>query len=307
MPETSVIITNWNGKQWLSTCLDALNRQTYRDFELIFVDDGSTDGSAAWVAENYPQARLIKQRPHVGFAAANNIGIRAARGEYIVTLNNDTRPDENFLRELVAGLTAPDVGMVAAQMRLWDSPETLDSAGIAVDWAGFGWNCGWGQAVSAWNEPGEVFGPCAGAALYRRAMLDEIGLFDEDFYAYYEDVDLAWRARRAGRRCRYAPAAWVLHKHSATGRLFSQKKVFLLNRNRLWAIVKNYAPVDLLWAWPLIILGDWFSALKQLWQTRSLVPLRARWAALRGARGMWRKRRPGRRVRLAARPEQVGP
>lgn len=298
MPETSVIVTNWNGKQWLPTCLEALSGQSYRDFEIIFVDDGSTDGSATWVAEHYPQVQLIEQQPHVGFAAANNIGIRAARGRHIVTLNNDTRPDAHFLRELVAGLTAPDVGMVAAQMRLWDTPEVLDSAGIVVDWAGFGWNRAWGQPISAWREPGEVFGPCAGAALYRRAMLDAIGLFDEDFYAYYEDVDLAWRARRAGWRCWYAPKAWTLHKHSATGRLFSRKKVFLLNRNRLWVIIKNYALPDLLWAWPVIILGDWLSAARQLWQTKSWTPLHARGSALLGARRMWRKRGAGRRVRL---------
>ncbi|RMF02571.1 MAG: glycosyltransferase family 2 protein, partial [Chloroflexi bacterium] len=190
VPETSVIITNWNGRQWLPTCLEALTRQSYRDFEIVFVDDGSLDGSAAWVAMHYPQVRLIEQRPHVGFATANNIGIRAARGRYIVTLNNDTCPNMHFLREMVAGLIEPDVGMVAAQMRLWDVPDVLDSTGIVVDWAGFGWNRAWGQPVSAWCEPGEVFGPCAGAALYRRVMLDEIGLFDEDFYAYYEDVDL---------------------------------------------------------------------------------------------------------------------
>lgn len=301
MPETSVIITNWNGKQWLSTCLAALMQQTYQDFEIIFVDDGSTDGSAAWVAEHYPQVRCIEQNPHVGFAAANNIGIKAAQGRYIVTLNNDTLPDEDFLKALVAGLTASDVGMVAAQMRLWDAPETLDSAGIALDWAGFAWNRGWGQAVSNWNEPQEVFGPCAGAALYRRVMLDEIGLFDEDFYTYYEDVDLAWRAQRAGWRCRYIPSARVLHKHSATGRKFNRKKVFLLNRNRLWAIAKNYAVVDFLWAMPLIIFGDGLSMMKQLWQTKSLVPMQARWAAMRGVRAMWRKRVRGRRVKLGKR------
>jgi len=299
VPETSVIITNWNGKQWLPTCLAALTQQTYRDFEIIFVDDGSTDGSAAWVVEHYPQVRLIEQKPHVGFAAANNIGIKAARGKYIVTLNNDTQPDENFLQALVTGIIAPDVGMVAAQMRLWDAPQLLDSAGITVDWAGFGWNRGFGQPVAAWETPQEVFGPCAGAALYRREMLDEIGLFDEDFYAYYEDVDLAWRARRAGWRCRYTPEAWVLHKHSATGRKFNRKKIFLLNRNRLWTIIKNYAAVDFLWVLPLIVFGDFLSLVKQLWQTKSPVPLRARWSAMLGAGKMWRKRGRGRRVRLA--------
>ncbi len=292
MPAVSIIITNWNGRRWLADCFEALWAQTFTDFEIILVDDGSTDDSAAWVAAQYPAVRLIRLEQHVGFAGANNVGIRAALGQHIVTLNNDTRAEPQWLAALLAGLTAPDVGMVAAAMLIWDQPELLDSAGIEVDWAGFGWNRGWRQPVGAANQPQEVFGPCAGAALYRRDMLEQIGLFDEDFYTYYEDVDLAWRARRAGWRCMYAPAARVLHYHSATGGRFSSRKAFLLSRNRLWAMAKNFDFGQLWWAWLFILLLDAGSLVYQLFLTRSLAPVRGRWQAAAGLKAMLAKRLP---------------
>ncbi|RMF01027.1 MAG: glycosyltransferase family 2 protein [Chloroflexi bacterium] len=300
MPAVSVIITNWNGRRWLDDCFNALYAQSFQDFEIILVDDGSTDGSADWVAQHHPQVRLVRQEKHLGFAGANNVGIRVAVGENIVTLNNDTRADPNFLQELLNGLSAPDVGMVAAQMLIWDNPDLLDSAGIVVDWAGFGWNRWWQQTAVEHNTPGEVFGPCAGAALYRREMLEQIGLFDEDFYTYYEDVDLAWRARRAGWRCMYAPAARVLHFHSATGGFYSPRKVLLLSRNRLWAIIKNYAGRDLIWAFPILLAYELASLVLQLLKSRTLSPVRGRWQALLGSRRMFAKRLPhARRIKLA--------
>lgn len=300
MPTVSIIITNWNGQKWLAGCFQALEAQTYPDFEIILVDDGSTDGSADWVAENYPAVRLIRQAEHLGFAGANNVGIRAAEGRYIVALNNDTRPEPAWLAEMVAGLTGPDIGMVAAQILIWDDPSLLDSAGIEVDWAGFGWNRGWRQPVHTANKPEEVFGPCAAAALYRREMLAEIGLFDEDYYTYYEDVDLAWRARRAGWRCWYMPTARLLHHHSATGGRGSPRKIFFLSRNKIYTILKNYSWFDLFWAWPLLLGYDILSALFQLIHTRSLAPVRGRWQAIRSApRMLARRKKAARRVWLA--------
>ncbi len=300
MPNVSIIITNWNGKSWLKGCFDALRTQTFQDFEIILVDDGSSDGSAGWVAEHYPEVHLIEQYEHLGFAGANNLGIRAASGENIVTLNNDTNPEPDWLQEMVNGLSSPDIGMVAAQTLIWDDPKLIDSAGIEVDWAGLGWNREWRQPVADAETPEEVFGPCAAAALYRRKMLDEIGLFDESFYTYYEDVDLAWRARRAGWRCRYMPSARVLHHHSATGGQFSNRKVFLLSRNKVWTILKNYEGRDFIWAWPIILSYDFMSTVYQLIRTRSLVPLQARWEALRALPRILSHRSKARqRVKLA--------
>ncbi|MFQ5578873.1 MAG: glycosyltransferase family 2 protein [Anaerolineae bacterium] len=304
--QVSVVIANWNGRRWLEHCLPALFAQTYRHFEVIIVDNASTDNSVEWVNRHYPAVRQIRNRRNLGFAGANNIGIRAAAGELIATLNNDTRPDPNWLAELVKGISvAPDVGMAASKIVLWERPGILDSAGIAVDWAGFGWNRGWGRPAASAPAPQEVFGPSAAAALYRRDMLAGIGLFDEDFFAYYEDVDLAWRAQRAGWNCRYIPTAVVLHQHSATGGQARRLKTFLLNRNKLWTLFKNYHPLDLLWAWPLILGLDALSAGVQLWRTRSLAPLSARRQALAGWRRMAAKRRPAVRRVALARPRVI--
>lgn len=305
MPLVSIIITNWNGKRWLPVCLEAVRDQTFTDFEVIFVDDDSSDESADWVEEQFPEVRVIRQTPHLGFAGANNVGIRAAKGEVIVTLNNDTKAEPTWLQELVVGLNAPDVGMVATQMLIWDKPELLDSAGIEVDWAGFGWNRGAGKAAVTFNRQQEVFGPCAGAALYRRSMLEDIGLFDEDFYAYYEDVDLAWRAQRAGWRCIYVPTARVFHYQSGTARLFHSRKIFLLSRNRIWTIVKNVDRRDLWWSLPVILAYDFASMVYQLIRTRRLAPLLGRWQAIIGVPRMFSRRSQGAR-RLKLRPVKLG-
>lgn len=301
MSTVTVIIVNWNGRHWLERCLPALQAQTYADFQVIVVDNGSTDGSVSWLDENWPAVRVLPNDRNLGFAAANNAAISASRGEYVVTLNNDVLVEPGWLSELVAGAADPDIGMVASQIALWDRPDMLDSAGLEVDRAGIGWNRGWGQAAATARTACDVFGACAAAGLYRRAMLDEIGLFDEDFFAYYEDVDLAWRAQRAGWRGRYAPAARVLHWHSATGRQSIERKLFLLGRNKVWTILKNYDWPDLAWAWPLIGFYDGLAIAFQTLRTRSWAALHGRLSALPAARRMIAKRgRARRRVPLAA-------
>jgi len=190
----SVIIVNWNGRHWLETCLPSLQAQTYADFETIIVDNGSTDGTTDWLAEHWPDVNVLPQSENLGFAQANNIGIQAAKGTCIVTLNNDTLVDAGWLEALLTGLDGPEVGMVASHIVLWEQPHLIDSMGIEVDWAGIAWNRGWMERVRETAVTCDVFGPSACAALYRRDMLNEIGLFDESYFAYYEDVDLAWRA-----------------------------------------------------------------------------------------------------------------
>lgn len=297
----SVIIVNWNGVYWLKQCLPALFEQTYRDFETIIVDNGSTDDSVKWVEEHFPDVTLICNDSNLGFAPANNIGIRASSGEYIVTLNNDTLPASEWLAELVKGISfSVSVGMVASKIILWEQPEILDSTGIEVDWAGIGWNRNWGYPVDTSFISEDVFGPSAAAALYRRNMLEQIGLFDEDFFAYYEDVDLAWRGQTAGWACRYISTAQVYHHHSATSGRDSVLKTFLLNRNKIWAILKNYHWLDMIWAWPLILSSDLISWIFQTVRTQGSTPTRARLQAAKKAKQMLAKRMPrGRRVKLS--------
>jgi GT2 family glycosyltransferase len=294
--ETTVIIPNWNGRHLLGRCLDALHAQTYRDFDIIVVDNGSTDGSVAYLREHFPEVHVIANEENRGFAAATNQGIRATSSRLIATLNNDTEVDPVWLAALVAAMetemeSASGVGMCASAMLFAQRPEMINSAGIAVDRAGIAWDRLGGAPLAALGDaPVEVFGPCAGAALYRRAMLEEVGLFDEDFFAYMEDVDLAWRARVAGWRCLFVPQARLLHHHSATGKEGSPFKSFHLGRNKVWLLLKNY-PVRELWHHvPLVLLYDLVAVLYALLARLDVHALRGRLAGWRAAPRMWRQR-----------------
>jgi GT2 family glycosyltransferase len=286
----SVIIVNWNGRHWLEQCLPTLQTQTFTDFEVVVVDNGSDDGSVAWLQSRWPSVRLLALPENVGFAPANNLGIQATDSPFVVTLNNDTLAEPDWLEAMVTTVTDPAIGMVACQMLMWQQPDRLDSAGIEIDWAGIAWNRGAGQPAHSLAHSADVFGPCAGAALYRRQMLNEVGCFDEDFFAFYEDVDLAWRAQQAGWRCRYQPQACVRHWHSATAGQNIPQKTFLLGRNKLWSIMKNYPWPALIWAWPFILGYDGMAVSYQCVRQRNLAALRGRLAALKAASHMWGKR-----------------
>jgi GT2 family glycosyltransferase len=238
-----------------------------------------------------------------GFGAATNAGMRATDSRYVATLNNDAVPAPGWLAALVAAADAdPAVGMCASRMVQAARPERLDSCGIALDCVGIAWDLLGGQPVGADAALGEPFGPCAGAALYRRRMLAEVGLFDERFFAYLEDVDLAWRARAHGWRCRYVRDAQVLHQHSATGGEGSSWKHYLLGRNKVWLLAKNYPAA--LWRWlPLVVAYDLAAVGYALASRREGAALRGRLAGLAGLPGMLRARRAAARraTRAAAR------
>ena len=194
-PAISVIILSWNGKQHLPACLDALAGQSFRDFETVLVDNGSTDGTACYLREHYPWVRMVGLPENVGFAGGNNRALAECRGRYIVTLNNDTKAEPDFLAELLrTAQTDPGVGMVAAKMLNFYEKGRLDSVGVGIASDGLGRNIGCNQPdLGQYDGSREVFGACAGAALYRRDMLDQVGFFDDGFFAYYEDLDLCRR------------------------------------------------------------------------------------------------------------------
>lgn len=294
MPLVAVVIPTWNGLSLLQRCLASLYEQSFDDFEILVVDNHSLDGTVAWLAETYPEVRVIVNQANLGFALAINQGIRASSSRYVVTLNNDTQVAPGWLAALVAAAEGnARVGSCASKMLFAHRPQMVNSAGICLDRVGIAWD----RLGGTPDDPEEralleIFGPCAGAALYRRAMLDEIGLFDEDFFAYMEDVDLAWRARSAGWISVFVPQARVLHHHSATGKEGSPFKNFQLGRNKVWLIVKNY-PVRQLWYYlPLVILYDLAAVLFALLSRRDIHALRGRLAGLWGFVKMWRKRLP---------------
>ncbi|MCB0191257.1 MAG: glycosyltransferase family 2 protein [Anaerolineae bacterium] len=245
-PEVSVIIPNWNTLRWLPGCLDALNTQTFHDFHIIIVDNGSTDDSVAFIQEHYPDVDVIVLPENRGFAVAVNTGIKASQSEYIVLLNVDTVPRPCWLEKLVetAEQNPPEIGFLASKMLNLDNPDLIDDAGDSFSWYGSSWKRGKGEPAARYNQPDEVLSACAGAALYRRTFFEAVGLFDEDFISYLEDVDLGLRGQLLGYRCLYVPEAEVLHQGQGAG-IPRPRYVTFSTRNRLMVLTKNI-PLSLL-------------------------------------------------------------
>jgi len=292
-PLVSLVIVNWNGLRFLPECWAALRAQTYPAVEVIVVDNGSTDGSLAWLAEQVPAPQVIRNGFNRGFAAANNQGIRQAQGQYVALLNNDAYPEPGWLAALVAAAEAdPQVGLVGSLMVFADQPEIVQSAGVCVDRCGVTWDCAGGEPAAAQGAlPRPAFGPSAGAALYRRELLVALGGFDEAFFAYLEDVDLAWRARWLGWQALLVPAARVRHVYSGTGRQGSAFKTYYLARNKYRLLLKNYPLPHLLAYAPLIALYDTLSLLNSLIRQRTLSGLWGRLAGLAALPAALRQRR----------------
>ncbi len=239
-----VVILNWNGTLFLRDCLRSVVQQTYPEYRVLVVDNGSTDGSPDIVRDEFLDVRLLALPENLHFARGSNAGVREALRDpectYVATLNNDTRVDPEWLSELVAQAT-PGVGMVASKLVFMDRPHVLNSTGLAIGPDGSGMDRGWNQRdAGQFDRAFDVFGASAGAGLYRREVLDSVGLFDEDFFAYYEDLDLAWRIRRRRWHARFAPQSLVHHKFSASFGRGAFLKTYLCERNRIWNLVQNY-------------------------------------------------------------------
>ena len=217
-PRVSVVIPNWNGLKQLPECLQTLFAQSFQDFEVVLVDNASADSSVAWVRRHHPQVRIIERSDNGGFAKAVNAGIVASHSEFVVLLNNDTAVDPDWLASLVIALDDhPAYDFAAPMMLLYSDPELLNAAGdIYVVRRLFGANRGFGRVWSMYAEPQRVLGASAGAAIYRRSLFDDVGLFDEDFFLMHEDTDLNLRCLLAGKRCLYVPGARMRHKVGVT-------------------------------------------------------------------------------------------
>jgi GT2 family glycosyltransferase len=244
----SVVIVNWNGKHLLGECLDSLIAQSVDGAEIILVDNGSQDGSAEYVRDKYRDIRVVSLPENLGFAGGNNAGIRIASGKYIALLNNDTKVDSEWMSSLLKEAeSAPrSVGMWACKILSYNDPAIIDNVGLLMYPDGLGRGKGrLEKDEGQYDQKAEAFFPSGCAGLYRREMLDEIGLFDEEFFAYADDVDLGLRARLAGWQCIYVPSARVLHKYSASSSAHSPFKAFLVERNRIWVLLKYY-PIEMI-------------------------------------------------------------
>jgi GT2 family glycosyltransferase len=247
-PLFSVIVLNWNGRHLIEECLDTVLSQTYRDFETIVVDNGSSDDSVAWLRERRAGAvRLVPLPSNLGFAGGNNAGIRASLGRYVVLLNNDTAVDPRWLEELAAAFGRhPDAGMFTPKILNYHRRDEIDNTGhlIYPDGLARGRHR-LERDDGRFDEEGETLWPSGCAGVYKKEMLDEVGLLDDSFFAYGEDVDLGLRARWAGWTCWYVPRAVVYHKYSATTGTYSPRKAFLAERNRTWVLLKNFPPREI--------------------------------------------------------------
>ena len=245
--KVTIVIPNYNGKHFMEPCLSSLSEQTYKDFHILVVDNASSDGSIEYMEENYPDIELIKLQKNYGFSKAVNIGIQHSRTPYVILLNNDTTVDTRYVEEMVKAIEkSPKIFSVSSKMIQMYHPELIDSAGDLYTLSGWGVCRGCGRPVSNYTKYDEIFTACAGAAIYRRSVFDEIGYFDENHFAYLEDIDIGYRARIYGYYNMYCPTALVYHVGSGTsGSKYNSFKVKLAARNNLYLNYKNMPALQL--------------------------------------------------------------
>lgn len=307
-PKLSVIIPNWNGKHFLQECLDSLKQQTYSHFETLLVDNGSTDGSAEFVRERYGDfIKLIQNRVNLGFAGGTNAGIRNAEGTYIVLLNNDTWADPHWLEELAKATDSdPSVGMWGSKIYSYYHRDRIEAVGELIYWDGLCRAKGQFELDQGqYNQAEEILFPPGCGAMFRREVFDQIGLFDEDFFAYADDAEIGIRARLAGWKAFLVPKAILYHKNSGTGGQHSPFKAFYVERNRFWITLK-YFPLLLLFFTPLFtawrFLFQAYGALSHRGAAGKFTQTYSSWhliwilckaygSGLQGLPKMWKKRR----------------
>jgi GT2 family glycosyltransferase len=305
-PAVSVVIVAYRQREALAEALRsvaAAGAAVDGGSELIVVDNG---GLAGFVRELAPRAAVIEPGENLGFAGGVQRGLARAHGEWVALVNDDARLEPDCLRALLeAGERDRRVGSVAAQIRFSSAPGVINSAGIVVDTLGVASERLAGCAASAADEAREVFGVSGCVALYRRAMLEQLGGLDERFFAYLEDVDLAWRARAAGWRALYEPRAIAYHRGSASSGSGSSAKYYLVGRNRMRLLARNATRSRLLRSLPGILAYDLAYVLYAALADRTLAPLRGRLAGLREARAL-RAETEGQRAEVSLEPAWRG-
>jgi GT2 family glycosyltransferase len=310
-PSVTVVIPTLAADQKLVDCLASLEKQSRRDFEIVVVNNGQEQDAAALQYAKRTGATVVKPGRNVGFGAAINLGYKRSRARFLATLNDDAVAHPHWLAALLAALEArADAGMCASQVRMFGAGN-LDSAGMLICGDGSSRQRGHGSALGTFSQSEEVLLPSGAAAIYRRAMLEEIGLFDEDFFLYCEDTDLGLRARWAGWKCLYAADAVVDHHYSHSAGRASALKAYFVERNRLFVIAKNF-PAGMLLAAPFVTVARygwhvrWMlvrrGAAARFRETESnslllvWIAIRAHFACMIRFVSLWRKRRAVRRT-----------
>jgi len=262
MQIATIVIPNYNGMSYLGPCLESLMNQSRQDFSVILIDNGSQDASVEFVETHFPEVAIHRFDRNEGFCRAVNEGIRQSRTPYVILLNNDTICDESFVEELVRAMEAPrdaaaaQIFSCAAKMVQMGDPDRMDNAGDYYCALGWAYAFGKGKPAARYDQEREIFSACAAAAIYRREVFDEIGLFDEAHFAYLEDTDIAYRARIAGYRNYYIPKAVVRHVGSATsGSPYNEFKIRYSSRNSIYLVYKNMPWPQIVLNFPLLLVG----------------------------------------------------
>ena len=246
----TIVIPNYNGLSHLELCYNSLRNQSYKEFKIILVDNNSADDSVKYTEKNYPEVIILKLNTNTGFSFAVNEGIKSSlenpECKYVLLLNNDTECDKYFLEELLTGFKDEQTGSVACKMLNFYNRNIIDDAGDFIKKKGSPYARGFEETDTGQYDNKEfIFGACAGAAIYRRTVFDRIGYFDNDFFAYYEDVDFSFRMQLSGYKCFYNPKAVCYHKRGATSSYKSGFQTMLCEKNLIALRIKNY-PVSTL-------------------------------------------------------------
>ncbi len=270
-PFVSVIIVNFNGLKFLENCFNSVKKQDYssNNFEIILIDNASSDGSVEYIKKNHPEILLIEAGKNLGFAAGNNLGFKHAKGTLFALLNNDTEVPTNWISTLVQTmLESNKIGLVTCKILFYAERQTLNSAGLQLLEDGRGYDRGFLEKdVGQFNRKEDVFAACGASVLLRKEMLQEIGTFDDRLFMYYEDLDLAWRARLKNWQCIYTPSTEIYHIHCGSSIAWSDFFTFHVERNRALVCIKNAHLSMAMRCFAIIIVKSLMKILSALFQS----------------------------------------
>jgi len=303
-PQVSIIILNWNGQEYLPRCLDAIAKQTFTDYEVIIIDNASTDHSVDHIEQRWPGFQVVRLKENLGFAIANNLGANMARGNWVALLNNDAYPRPEWLENMVKAIqNYPTYSFFASCMLQANNPNLVESAGDTYHISGLAWPRSRNALYENVRlETEEVFSACAAAALYKREAFLQVGGFNEKFSSHHEDVDLGFRLRLQGYRCLFVSEAIVLHVGSASYGAQSDRVVYQVNRNLVWSFITNM-PGSLFWKYlPAHIFSNLIFLFYYTFRNQAGAIWRAKLDAIRGLPAAIRERgliQKNRKVRSA--------
>ena len=299
-PYFSIIILCWNSSQTISTCLEALNVQTSQDFEILLIDNGSTQPLPKDLFEKFPNLNIqfYALEHNAGFAGGNNFAAKHARGEYLVLLNADAFPKRDWLENIRAGIKKYPQSFIACKQIMADHPERLDGSGDVYHVSGLAWRKAYNTLIShASDREGEVFSACGAAAAYPSDAFHHVNGFDEDYFSYIEDVDLSFRLRSLGYKCVYLPDAVVYHVGSGSTGRRSDLAVYYGQRNLVWTFVKDMPGISMWLFAPLHVLTNLLQLVLAVFRRQGKVTLKAKLDAVRGLTEVLRKRKEIQRSR----------